>query len=66
VTISGLILEGRAEKEGKLRSTIDQAYNALSCFYMAVYNHELILARFKRTRKEKLKPVILTGSEVQK
>ena len=45
---------------------MDQAYNALSYFYMAVYNHDLILEGFKRPRKKKLKPVVLTVSEVRK
>jgi site-specific recombinase XerD len=58
-------LEGLVE-EGKSRSTVDQAYNALSYFYMAVYNHDLILDGFKRPRKKKLKPVVLTVSEVRK
>jgi len=57
-------LEGLVE-EGKSRSTVDQAYNALSYFYMAVYNHELLLEGFKRPRKKKLKPVVLTVSEVR-
>ena len=52
--------------EGKSRSTVDQAYNALSYFYKAVYNHDLILDGFKRPRKKKLKPVVLTVSEVLK
>ena len=52
--------------EGKSRSTVDQAYNALSYFYKAVYNHDLILDGFKRPRKKKLKPVVLTVSEVRK
>jgi site-specific recombinase XerD len=58
-------LEGLVE-EGKSRSTVDQAYNALSYFFMAVYNHDLILEGFKRPRKKKLKPVVLTVSEVRK
>ncbi len=58
-------LEGLVE-EGKSRSTVDQAYNALSYFYIAVYNHDLILEGFKRPRKKKLKPVVLTVSEVRK
>ena len=58
-------LEGLVE-EGKSRSTVDQAYNALSYFYMAVYNNDLILDGFKRPRKKKLKPVVLTVSEVRK
>ena len=52
--------------DGKSRSTVDQAYNALSYFYKAVYNHDLILDGFKRPRKKKLKPVVLTVSEVRK
>ena len=58
-------LEGLVE-EGKSRSTADQAYNALSYFYMAAYNRDLILEGFKRPRKNKLKPVGLTVSEVRK
>ena len=53
-------------EEGKSRSTVDQAYNALSYFYMAAYNRDLILEGFKRPRKKKLKPVVLTVSEVRK
>ncbi len=58
-------LEGLVEA-GKSISTVDQAYNALGYFYMAIYNHELILEGFKRPRKKKLKPVVLTVSEVRR
>lgn len=58
--LEGLVMEGKS------RSTVDQAYNALGYFYKAVYNHDLILDGFKRPRKKKLKPVVLTVSEVRK
>ncbi len=51
---------------GKSRSTIDQAYNALSYFHKAVYNQDLVLEGFKRPSKRKLKPVVLTISEVKR
>jgi len=52
--------------QGKSRSTVDQAYNALSYFHKAVYNQDLVLEGFKRPGKKKLKPVVLTISEVKR
>jgi integrase/recombinase XerD len=51
---------------GKSRSTLDQDCKALSYFHKAVYNQDLILEGFKRSGKKKIKPFVVTISEVKK
>jgi len=52
--------------KGLSRSTIDQAVKATEILYYEVFQKRLNLSGFKRPRKERLTPVLLTLDEVNK
>ncbi len=58
-------LDGMVEKSLS-RSTVDQAVNALDFFYREVYGRELDLNGFKRPRKVRRSPEMLSPKEVMR
>lgn len=51
-------------ESGFSRSTIDQAAKAMEIFYYELFGRQLNLSGFKRPRKERPIPILLTQSEV--
>jgi len=52
--------------KGLSRSTIDQAVKAIEILYYEVLREQLDLSGFKRPRKERPSPVVLTSNEINK
>ena len=51
-------------ESGFSRSTIDQATKAMEIFYYELFGRQLNLSGFKRPRKERPAPIVLTPNEV--
>ena len=51
-------------ENGFSRSTIDQATKAMEIFYYELFGRQLNLSGFKRPRKERPAPIVLTPNEV--
>ena len=51
-------------QKGLSRSTIDQASKAIEILYYSLFRKQLDLSGFKRPKKERLNPIILTSEEV--
>ena len=51
-------------ESGLSRSTIDQATKAMEIFYYELFGRQLNLSGFKRPRKERPAPIVLTPNEV--
>ena len=51
-------------ENGLSRSTIDQATKAMEIFYYELFGRQLNLSGFKRPRKERPAPIVLTPNEV--
>ena len=51
-------------ESGFSRSTIDQATKAMEIFYYELFTQQLNLSGFKRPRKERPVPILLTSNEV--
>ena len=54
----------RLVESGFSRSTIDQATKAMEIFYYELFERQLNLSGFKRPRKERPAPIVLTPNEV--